>query len=55
MIIKDIIIVLVLLIIVAGAGLYIFRAKKRGEHCIGCPHSKECGKMSCGCQVNDRK
>ncbi len=44
----DIIIILILLAIVASAGLYVYRAKKRGEKCIGCPHAKACGgKCSC--------
>ncbi len=38
----DIILAIVILIIALGAALYIYRAKKRGEHCVGCPHSKQC-------------
>lgn len=49
----DVIIILVVLAIVGGAGTYIWRAKKRGQRCIGCPCAgKEgcsgggsCGKM----------
>ncbi len=46
---KDIILILVLLLIVAGAGFYIYRAKKSGSHCVGCPHAKQCSGKSCGC------
>ncbi len=47
----DIILVLILLCIAGAAGFYLYRAKKRGETCIGCPHSKQCGGKcggSCG-------
>ena len=40
----DIIVIAVILLIAAGSGLYLYRAKKRGEHCIGCPYAKECAK-----------
>ena len=39
----DIIIIAVLAAIVCGILFYLIRAKKRGEKCIGCPYSKECG------------
>jgi len=32
--------------IVGGAGLYIYKAKKRGVKCIGCPSGADCGKQS---------
>lgn len=37
------IVILILVAIVAGIGLYLYRAKKRGETCIGCPYAKQCG------------
>ncbi len=43
----DFIIILVVLALVGGAIAYIVRQKKAGAHCIGCPHSKECGKKNC--------
>lgn len=39
----DILIVLILLLICGGAGHYIYKAKKRGQACVGCPHAKTCG------------
>lgn len=39
---ESIIAAIVLLIILGLAGLYIYKAKKRGEQCIGCPYSKTC-------------
>ena len=46
----NVILTVILAAIVGGAGLYIYRAKKRGVHCIGCPDAKACaaGKAS-GC------
>ncbi len=43
---KSIIVALVILAIVALAGLYIYRAKKKGTRCVGCPHGGSCS--SCG-------
>ena len=40
---KDIIIIIAIAIVIGAALFYIIRAKMRGEKCIGCPHSKECG------------
>lgn len=46
----DIILLAVIALILGGAGLYICKAKKRGQKCIGCPYAKTggCG-GSCGC------
>ena len=43
------IVIVLLLAIVGGAGYYIYRAKKRGDACVGCPHAKTCGNKSCSC------
>lgn len=40
---ENIIVVAILLAIVAGIIIYLVRAKKRGDACIGCPHGKQCG------------
>lgn len=50
----DIIIILVVAAILALAGLYVYKAKKSGQKCIGCPHSKTCASKSCGCGCSDR-
>ena len=39
----DIIVVAVILLCVGGASLYIYKAKKSGKKCIGCPDSSSCG------------
>ena len=52
----NVILVIILLAIAGGASLYLYRAKKRGEHCVGCPHAKQCGGKSCNCgSSNDSK
>ena len=47
--IVDYIAIAVIVLIVGAAAFYIIRAKKRGQKCVGCPYSKQCGKKcSCG-------
>ena len=38
----DIILVALLLLIVGGALTYIYKEKKKGTVCIGCPYGKQC-------------
>ena len=45
----DIIVILTVLLLVGAAGLYIYKAKKAGQKCIGCPYSKTCASKGCGC------
>ncbi len=46
--ITDIIIILIIAAIVIGISVYLYKAKKRGEACIGCPYAKQCGGNCCG-------
>ena len=46
----NIILIVVLVLILGGAALYIVRAKRRGQHCIGCPDSSRCTGCCSGCQ-----
>ena len=46
----DILVLAVIALMVGGAGLYIYKAKKRGAKCIGCPNSKSCSGCGCGNQ-----
>ena len=46
---ENIILVAVLVLILGAAGFYVYRAKKRGAKCVGCPYSKTCGKSGCSC------
>ena len=45
----NLIALLVLLIILGGAAWYLYREKKRGAACIGCPYAKTCAKSRGGC------
>ncbi len=47
----NVIATLVLLAILAAAGGYVYKAKKSGQKCVGCPHAKECAarRNGCGC------
>ena len=48
-IMENAVVIIILAAIVAGIVIYLVRAKKRGEKCIGCPYAKQCeGKCSCG-------
>lgn len=42
MVMTDIIIIAVMVLIVGAAVLYIYKAKKSGKKCIGCPYSGNC-------------
>ncbi|MCM1192767.1 MAG: FeoB-associated Cys-rich membrane protein [Butyrivibrio sp.] len=45
---ENFIIVVILLCIIGSIIFYLYRAKKRGETCIGCPYAKQCGSGQCG-------
>ena len=45
----DFVVIAVVLLIVGGAALYVYRAKKRGQKCIGCPDSGSCSGNCSGC------
>ena len=48
---ENVIIILALLLIVGGASYYVYKAKKSGKKCIGCPDGGSCsGTCSCGCK-----
>ena len=40
---ENIIIIGILAAIAGGIVWYLLRARKRGEKCVGCPYSKQCG------------
>ena len=51
----DLIVIAILLAITGGIVFCLYRAKKRGETCIGCPHAKQCGgKCSGSCGGNTK-
>lgn len=34
----------IIILLVSGASCYIYKEKKKGRHCIGCPMAGECAK-----------
>jgi len=38
----NLIVIVILIALVGSAGLYIYREKKRGVKCIGCPQAGKC-------------
>jgi hypothetical protein len=52
---ENFIIILIVAVIVAGILIYLRRAKKRGETCIGCPYAKQCGgKCNGSCNIENK-
>ncbi len=49
----NIIAIVAIVLIVAGAVFYIVKTKKKGAKCIGCPCSKGC--TSCNCDKTVEK
>lgn len=45
----DFIIIAVVAAIVFAIGIYLYRAKKRGGKCVGCPYAKQCAQKHGGC------
>ena len=47
----NVILLIVIALIVGSALFYIYRQKKAGAACIGCPYAKKCGsKCKCNSQ-----
>ena len=44
---SNIIIILLLVIIITIVSIYIFKEKRKGNTCIGCPYNKECKMHNC--------
>ncbi len=38
----NIIAVIILVLVLSLASLYVYREKKKGKKCIGCPYAKDC-------------
>lgn len=45
----NFIIIAILVVIVGLAGTYVYKAKKSGKKCIGCPNSNSCSNKGQGC------
>ena len=48
---EDIIIIVILAVVLGLAALYIYKQKKKGSKCIGCPYAKS---GSCNCSCNQK-
>jgi hypothetical protein len=46
----DYILIALVIAILGGAAFYIYKAKKSGKKCIGCPDSGSCSGNCSGCQ-----
>ncbi len=44
---QNVIIILIIAIIVVNIIMYLYKAKKSGAKCVGCPYAKQCG-GNCG-------
>lgn len=51
----DYIVLALILAILGGAAYAIYRSKKSGKKCIGCPDSGSCGGNCQGCSSCNRK
>ena len=47
----DVLILVALAGILGGAGYYVYRAKRRGQKCIGCPASGGCSGACSSCKA----
>ena len=51
----DMVVLFVIALILGLAGWYIFKAKKSGKKCIGCPDNCACSAGNCGGGCNGCK
>lgn len=49
---ENLILIFIIFLIIGGAVCYIYKAKKSGQTCIGCPYAKKCSGHSGGCAGN---
>lgn len=48
--VENIIIIAIIVLVLGFAAFYVYKAKKSGKKCIGCPDSGSCsGNCSCCC------
>ena len=45
----NILIIAAVLAVLGGAGYYVYKEKKSGAACVGCPNSKNCASHSSCC------
>ena len=49
----DIIAIVISAVVIGLVSLYIYKAKKSGKKCIGCPYRESCS-GHCGCNKNQK-
>ena len=49
---ENYILIAVLVLIIGGAAFYVYKAKKNGRRCIGCPNGASCSNKCSGCSGN---
>ena len=55
---ENLIIILIVAVIVGLAAFYIYKSKKAGKKCVGCPYSSSCSKSAkegCCCSHTENK
>ena len=50
---KDLIVIVFLIIIISASAFYVYRAKKKGKKCIGCPGGCSCSR-DCPSRTNNK-
>ena len=48
--VENLILIALLGLILGGAAGYVYKSKKKGVKCIGCPDGAKCGGQCSGCQ-----
>ncbi len=51
----NILIVVSIVLIIGLAGFYVYKSKKSGSNCIGCPDGCSCGRHGDGCHHDEDK
>ncbi len=51
---ENIIIIAIVVIVLGGAATYVYKAKKSGKKCIGCPDGCNCSQKECDCCSNKK-
>jgi len=52
---ENYILIAILALIIGGAGFYVWKAKKSGKKCSGCPDSGQCAKGCGHCNCKTEK
>ena len=52
---ETVIVSVILILVIGAAGWYVYKAKKSGRKCIGCPDGGNCEKNGCSCGCGKEK